>query len=176
MSVKFAKYEALEDSCLTKDGHTMFIQDIVNDLNRKSFLEGQTNARGETIVSQQTEIAELKLLLEVADSRASAMVTRSSELKAMVNALREHTARYMYRVEASGREGTRSIEDLLAKTPAQCLANVKADAIREAIFNSYQVDVDGDTYVGKEDLEVSIEQIINPFVPKESLPGSKGGK
>ena len=36
--LQFAKYK-LEYGVVIKDGHTMFIKDIVKDLNRKSFLE-----------------------------------------------------------------------------------------------------------------------------------------
>jgi hypothetical protein len=36
----FAKYTFSNDS-FKKDGHTMFIQDVVCDLNRKSFLESE---------------------------------------------------------------------------------------------------------------------------------------
>jgi len=37
----YAKYELAKAGTVTKDGHTMFPQDIVKDLNRKSFLEAK---------------------------------------------------------------------------------------------------------------------------------------
>ncbi|MGJ8681636.1 hypothetical protein [Paraglaciecola sp.] len=40
----FAKYEEGQSGIITKDGHTMFSQDIVADLNRKSFLEKENSA------------------------------------------------------------------------------------------------------------------------------------
>lgn len=38
---KFAEYKKANYNGVTKDGHTMFIEDIVKDLNRKSFLEAE---------------------------------------------------------------------------------------------------------------------------------------
>ena len=49
---KFAKYEELAVGKFTKDGHTMFSQDVIYDLNRKSHLEQVT-------LEQQIEINEL---------------------------------------------------------------------------------------------------------------------
>ncbi len=42
--LKYAKYE-IKRGVITKDGHTMFLKDIVKDLNRKSFLEKERNQR-----------------------------------------------------------------------------------------------------------------------------------
>lgn len=36
--MRFAKYE-LKNGAILKDGHTMFLEDVVRDLNRKSQLE-----------------------------------------------------------------------------------------------------------------------------------------
>lgn len=36
--MKFAKYKVV-NGAVTKDGHVMFLEDIVKELNRKSFLE-----------------------------------------------------------------------------------------------------------------------------------------
>ena len=41
------------DDVIIKDGHTMFIQDVIKDLQRKSFLEGE-------IISLNTEIEKLR--------------------------------------------------------------------------------------------------------------------
>ena len=41
--MSYAKYE-ITKAGITKDGHTMFEQDIVKDLNRKSFLEAERNS------------------------------------------------------------------------------------------------------------------------------------
>ena len=42
--ITYAKYElknAINDTLILKDGHTMFDRDVVTDLNRKSYLEEQ---------------------------------------------------------------------------------------------------------------------------------------
>lgn len=37
------KMYALKNNKITKDGHTMFLDDILTDLNRKDYLEKQRN-------------------------------------------------------------------------------------------------------------------------------------
>jgi hypothetical protein len=80
--------------------------------------------------SNQLEIAELKIDLRKSKEFNFGLAQENHELKAMVNTLREHTSRYMYRVEARGREPITSIVKLLKKTPAQSLQIVKADAVK----------------------------------------------
>ena len=117
--IKFAKYEALEDSCLTKDGHTMFIQDVVSDLNRKSHLEQVT-------LEQQIEINELKAMV-------NAQKDSIYQLTEFANAFSEESFVLFY-------DGGKVVSydmmmdkasDLTHSTHAQCLANVKADAVEE---------------------------------------------
>jgi hypothetical protein len=52
--LKYAKYEAgicrhTHKDIITKDGHTMFVQDTVKDLNRKSYLEEQLEVYKEVV-------------------------------------------------------------------------------------------------------------------------------
>ena len=39
--VRYAKYDILRSGNITKDGHNMFMVDVVKDLNRKSRLEAE---------------------------------------------------------------------------------------------------------------------------------------
>ena len=45
--MRFAKYKVFEGA-VTKDGHTMFVQDIAKELNRKSFLESKLQSTSST--------------------------------------------------------------------------------------------------------------------------------
>lgn len=51
------KYKKLGHSDITKDGHTMLTDDVVSDLNKKSFVE-------DLLIEQNKEIANLKAQLE----------------------------------------------------------------------------------------------------------------
>lgn len=60
-SVKFASYSSFKSS-INKDGHTMFTQDIVADLNRRSFLEGKKLELEQEIESLRADLAKEKAL------------------------------------------------------------------------------------------------------------------
>ncbi|MBL4623365.1 MAG: hypothetical protein JKY89_13300 [Immundisolibacteraceae bacterium] len=61
-------------------------------------------------------------------------------------------------VEVDG-ESAHELQVALYATHSQSLANLRADAVTDAIFNSEQIDIDGHKYVGLEDLEVNIKQM-----------------
>lgn len=58
-TTKYATYKTKYGS-ITKDGHTMFTEDIAKDLNRKSHLECVVAELGQIIRYKDTEIAELR--------------------------------------------------------------------------------------------------------------------
>lgn len=49
--------------------------------------------------------------------------------------------------------------DAVAKTPQQCLDDVRADAIKDAYFNSGKIHAKGGIYVCLDDLKVKIKQL-----------------
>lgn len=123
---KFAKHEELAVGKFTKDGHTMFSQDIIYDLNRKSHLEQVT-------LEQQTEINELNNHRVGQNSCIKQQREEINELKAMVDSLNNGLHLMMRRPhdEADYVGMVDRCNDIIDKTPAQCLASVKADAVEE---------------------------------------------
>ena len=132
--------------------------------------------------ANQLEIAELKLALRqnddeiknseavrasiaaLADARTNGLANENDELKAMVNALRDGYKEAIVCMEGEWGEETCTEElKILSLSPAQCLASVKATAIKDAIFNSEKVEFEGSHYVGTyvslDDLEVNIKQL-----------------
>jgi len=105
-------------------------------------------------------------MLAVADARINKLVDENNELKAMVDSLSAAAIHVIDSLSCNKKAYTLKQEDLdvlqeaHALTPQQCLASVKADAIKDATFNSEQIDIDGHKYVGLEDLEVNINQLL----------------
>jgi len=98
------------------------------------------------------------------------LVDENNGLKAMVEELKEAAYIVNYCASSSSREKAqvdRSALDkalfIANKTPRQCLAIDRAQAIRDAIANSEQIQFEGSHYVGTyvslEDLEVNIKQL-----------------
>ena len=60
MDAVMAKYSKAGDGVILKDGHTMFSQDVVKDLNRKSFLETELTQLRTELTKAQEEVERLK--------------------------------------------------------------------------------------------------------------------
>lgn len=111
--IKTAKYiESKDGQNVLKEGHTMFYFDIVKGLNRKSYLE-------ELTVNQQEEIKRLKVLITEREQTIDGLSAQVEHVKKVaVDWVTEHSIEL-------GLE--------LDKTPQQCLADARSDAVDEFI-------------------------------------------
>jgi hypothetical protein len=135
-----AKY-AMTTIAITKDGHTMFRDDIVNDLNRKSHLESLTLKQQQEIADQKRKLEDKVRLIKFTDKANSEMALEIAELKAMVNVLRESLDISIGAIPIAGDSDYQdkirfALLDTLDLTPAQCLASVKADVVEDALEES----------------------------------------
>ncbi len=148
----FAKYEQSQFH-VTKDGHTMTTFDIAKELNRKSHLERQAIARGETIVSQQEEINELKAMVTQLTAEAGLFcsafyISQSKWIEQVTGAARSQTDKEVM-------DGAKSV-----------VANVRADAVRDfkqSILES--IKGDDEAYVK------SIHELLNANKLREQAKG-----
>jgi len=71
------KYKQFKNNSVTKNGHTMFIGDVVSDLNRKSFVE-------DLLIEQNKEIADLKTQLKTKERDYQVMYKLNRGLEAQL--------------------------------------------------------------------------------------------
>lgn len=105
------------------------------------------------IDEQQQEIAELKSMVNALVDKSGLVFDDMIVLFSEQKPSREDGS---YLVDG---QSCHELQLLLDDTPAQCLVDVKTQAITDAIFNSEHIEVDGHKYVGLEDLEVNIKQL-----------------